>query len=77
MRHGLLAMSVLVALGGTGSPETTAIGPAGRPAAGSMLPSGFLDRAVLGGLTQPTAARFAADGRIFVAEKAGILKQFD
>ena len=29
------------------------------------------------GLTQPTAMRFAADGRVFVAEKSGIIKVFD
>jgi glucose/arabinose dehydrogenase/PKD repeat protein len=32
---------------------------------------------VFSGLTQPTAVRFASDGRIFVAEKSGIIKVFD
>jgi glucose/arabinose dehydrogenase len=32
---------------------------------------------VLTGLTHPTAVRFASDGRIFVAEKSGIIKVFD
>ena len=29
------------------------------------------------GLTQPTAVKFAADGRVFVAEKSGLIKVFD
>ena len=32
---------------------------------------------VLGGLTKPTAVRFSPDGRIFVAEKSGIIKVFE
>jgi glucose/arabinose dehydrogenase len=41
------------------------------------LPDGFYERTVLEGLTFPTAVRFAPDGRIFVAEKDGVLKVFD
>jgi glucose/arabinose dehydrogenase/PKD repeat protein len=41
-----------------------------------VLP-GFQDQVVVGGLTQPTAARFASDGRIFIAEKSGLIKVFD
>ena len=41
------------------------------------LPSGFEESVVFSGLTQPTAVRFASDGRIFVAEKSGIIKLFD
>src|SRR5262245_29864762 len=37
----------------------------------------FVDEVVFSGLTQPTAVRFAADGRVFVAEKSGIIKVFD
>jgi glucose/arabinose dehydrogenase len=42
-------------------------------------PSGgtFIDEIVFGGLTNPTAVRFAPDGRVFVAEKSGIIKVFD
>ena len=29
------------------------------------------------GLTQPTAVRFAPDGRVIVAEKSGLIKEFD
>ena len=41
------------------------------------VPPGFQDSVVLSGLTNPTAVRFAADGRVFVAEKSGIIKVFD
>lgn len=39
--------------------------------------SGFRESAVLGGLVQPTAFQFAQDGRVFVAEKSGLVKVFD
>ena len=41
------------------------------------LPSGFSERIVFTGLTQPTAVRFSPDGRVFVAEKRGVIKEFD
>lgn len=37
----------------------------------------FTEVTVLSGLTEPTVVRFASDGRVFVAEKAGIVKVFD
>src|ERR1041385_140081 len=40
------------------------------------LPAGFLQQTVFAGLTQPTAVRFAPDGRVFVAEKSGLIKVF-
>jgi glucose/arabinose dehydrogenase len=46
-------------------------------ASGSSLPSGFRDDVVLPELPEPTALRFASDGRVFVAEKAGRITVFD
>ena len=43
----------------------------------AILPDGFQETVAIEGLTQPTAVRFAPDGRIFVAEKSGVLKVFD
>jgi glucose/arabinose dehydrogenase len=40
-------------------------------------PQGFTVSTVFGGLAQPTALAFAPDGRVFVAEKGGIIKLFD
>ena len=60
-------------LGGTqpAKPKTLA-----QVAATEVLPAGFQDSVVFSGLTQPTAVRFASDGRIFVAEKSGLIKVF-
>lgn len=46
-------------------------------APGATLPSGFHEEPVFEGLEQPTSLRFAADGRIFVAEKPGRILVFD
>jgi glucose/arabinose dehydrogenase/PKD repeat protein len=43
----------------------------------ATLPVGFQESIVFSGLTNPTAVRFAADGRVFVAEKRGVIKVFD
>ncbi len=44
---------------------------------GLSTPAGFLDTAVITGLVQPTSVRFVSDGRVFIAEKRGIVKVFD
>ena len=46
------------------------------PAPGD-LPPGFLESVAFSGLTNPTAVRFAEDGRVFVTEKSGTIKIFD
>jgi glucose/arabinose dehydrogenase len=51
-----------------------ATAPAARAA---TLPAGFQESIVFSGLTNPTAVRFAPDGRVFVAEKRGVIKVFD
>ncbi len=43
----------------------------------ATLPSGFQETVVFSGLTNPTVVRFASDGRVFVAEKSGLIKVFD
>lgn len=40
------------------------------------LPPGFRETVVFDGLTSPTAVKFAADGRVFVAEKSGLIKVY-
>jgi glucose/arabinose dehydrogenase len=62
----------LVALLGPGSAPT----PAPR-AAEAGAPPGFQETVALGGLVNPTVVRFASDGRVFVAEKSGLIKVFD
>jgi glucose/arabinose dehydrogenase len=46
------------------------------PAGASTLPTGFRDSVVLSGLTNPVVLQFAADGRIFVGQKNGVIKVF-
>jgi glucose/arabinose dehydrogenase/PKD repeat protein len=53
------------------------VGTATQPAAAATLPPGFQESTVFSGLTNPTVVRFSADGRIFVAEKRGVIKVFD
>jgi PKD repeat protein/glucose/arabinose dehydrogenase len=57
---------------------TTALVVSPTPVAqGATLPPGFQESTTFSGLTQPTVVRFAADGRVFVAEKRGVVKVFD
>lgn len=57
-----LAGSLLIALGAAGS------------ALGAAYPPGFEEEAVVESLTRPVAVDWAPDGRMFVAEKDGLLK---
>ncbi|MET0972387.1 MAG: PQQ-dependent sugar dehydrogenase, partial [Thermoleophilaceae bacterium] len=43
----------------------------------ATYPVGFSERTVFSGLTNPSAIRFAPDGRVFVAEKSGLIKVYD
>ncbi|MEX1073179.1 MAG: NPCBM/NEW2 domain-containing protein [Chloroflexota bacterium] len=47
------------------------------PTRAATLPSGFSESIAFSGLTNPTVVRFSADGRVFVAEKSGLIKVFD
>jgi glucose/arabinose dehydrogenase len=47
------------------------------PAAAVSVPTGFQEEIVFSGLSEPTAVRFSPDGRVFVAEKGGMIKVFD
>jgi glucose/arabinose dehydrogenase len=66
------ALTGLIALFAGGS---LLAGGTARSAPGT-LPSGFQDTAVFSGLVNPTAVRFASDGRVFVAQKDGLIKVF-
>jgi glucose/arabinose dehydrogenase len=50
---------------------------AATPAHGETLPDGFQDSVAFSGLQEPTAFRFAPDGRVFVAQKPGQIVVFD
>jgi glucose/arabinose dehydrogenase/PKD repeat protein len=57
--------------------STVAVSGTPEPVAAASLPPGFQEEIVFSGLTQPTAVRFSPDGRVFVAEKSGLIKVFD
>jgi hypothetical protein len=66
------AMLALALIAPAGAPP-----PAPHAASASTLPSGFVETVVFSGLTNPTVVRFSSDGRVFVAEKSGLIKVFD
>ncbi len=45
-------------------------------ASAAQLPEGFQETVVWSGIKNPTAVRFAPDGRVFVTEKSGLIKVF-
>jgi glucose/arabinose dehydrogenase len=80
---GLVVAAVLsgsggsVARGDSGSPAPGFLGGASpREGAATVVQPGFQDSVVISGLTNPTNLRFASDGRIFVAQKNGVVKVF-
>lgn len=65
-------LSGVILLAPDGAPPPAPIG-----AQAAALPSGFQESVVFSGLTNPTVVRFSPDGRVFVAEKSGLVKVFD
>jgi glucose/arabinose dehydrogenase len=51
--------------------------PAAFAQVAPRVPAEFAETTVWSGLERPTAVRFAPDGKVFVAEKSGIVKVFD
>lgn len=51
--------------------------PVPRSAQAATLPAGFQETVVYSGLTNPVNIKFSPDGRVFVAEKSGLIKVFD
>ncbi|MGH2979230.1 MAG: DUF7594 domain-containing protein [Solirubrobacterales bacterium] len=47
------------------------------PATATTLPPGFQETVAFSGLSTPTAIEFAPNGRVFVAEKSGIVKTYE
>src|SRR5262245_17456620 len=70
-----ILLSVAGAAHGAGLTANSAFSTAALAAAAP--PAGFQETAVWSGLSNPTAIRFADDGRVFVAEQGGLIKVFD
>ena len=68
--HAILISLLMLMAGAVVAVTTTG-------SANAALPTGFEEQIVLSGLTNPTVVRFAGDGRVFVAEKRGVIKVFD
>ncbi|MGK2849295.1 MAG: hypothetical protein ACSLFN_00025 [Candidatus Limnocylindrales bacterium] len=69
-RHGWAVAIVLAVL-------AQLLPMASRPVAAGVIEPGFQLATIISGLDTPTALAFAPDGRIFVTERAGIIKAFD
>ena len=50
---------------------------ASRSATATTLPTGFVETTEFTGLNNPTVITFAPNGRVFVAEKSGLIKSYD
>ncbi len=59
------------------APEIFRSRPADASALSPSFPPGFTDTAVITGLSEPSAVRFADDGRVYVAEKSGLVLEYD
>ena len=70
-RRGLVASTVLVLLF-----ATAAVISSTAPAV-AAVPPGVTEVTAWSGLVNPTAIRFAPDGRVFVAEKRGTIQMYD
>ena len=68
---GFILTMLLVLIAGV-----SIVGTSGSAEA-ATLPAGFQESTVISGLVNPTVVRFSSDGRVFVAEKRGVIKVFD
>jgi glucose/arabinose dehydrogenase len=71
-RMGALLVSLVLVLG-----TSSLLVVRGAPSAAAAVPPGFTEVTAFSGLVNPTAVRFAPDGRIFVAEKRGTIRMYD
>ena len=69
VRRAAVLLAIILLVSGPTIPATTQVAQAATL-------TGFRDSAVLTGLTNPTAVEFSPDGRIFVAEKSGVIRVF-
>ena len=53
------------------------LAPSAQAHGGWFPEAGFQDKTVISGLNEPTNVVFSPDGRVFVAEKSGVIKVFD
>jgi glucose/arabinose dehydrogenase len=73
----LSRFTIVLAVALVATSATTAAIPPGHALAAPVTPAGFQEQTVLSGLDLPMNIEFAPDGRLFVAEKSGVIKVFD
>ena len=73
--RGAMLFRLTLAVLGAASACVFGVGP--TTGATTTVPSGFQETVAISGLDNPTTLRFASDGRVFVAEKSGVIKVFD
>ena len=71
-RVRVLAVAVLLLASAVLAVQLRAEAPAA-----AAVPTGFTEVVAFSGLQNPTAVRFPPDGRVFVAEKRGVIQMFD
>ena len=69
--HAILISFIMLMAGAVGAVTTSGSAHA------ATLPAGLQESIAFSGLTNPTVVRFSPDGRVFVAEKRGMIKVFD
>ena len=74
---GMANASVLVIAIAVFAASLVTLGSVTTVDAEAALPSGFEESVVLSGLNQPTNVEFSEDGRVFIAEKSGLIKAYD
>ena len=70
--RGSVVVAIVVAIVG----GLVAVVPRAEQAEAASLPSGFTSTPVFTGLNLPTAMAFSPDGKVYVAEKSGVIKVF-
>jgi glucose/arabinose dehydrogenase len=75
VRRGIWVVALAIGVALLGPSKLPPPAPSQASAAG--LPTGFQEKVVFSGLTNPTNIAFAPGGQVFVAEKSGIIKVYD
>jgi glucose/arabinose dehydrogenase len=71
-RRAVLVVIALLVSVGVVAPLVTS-----KTATAATMPAGFVEQVVFSGLDRPTNLEFSPDGRVFVAEKSGVIKVYD
>src|SRR5215213_4841765 len=71
------AVGALAAVATSSAAPTASDAAPAAAVVAAALPAGFQETVAISGLEFPEAFAFSPDGRVFVAEKSGLIKVFD